>query len=243
MTTDPLVLVPEVDRATERLLDTVSALSGDDAQVPSLLPGWARGHVLTHLARGADAMVNLLTWARTGTPLPAYASTAARDADIQAGADRPLEELVADVRAAAGRLDEAVAAMPARAWSVVVQSNDGAQVPAAALPWRRLREVEVHHVDLAAAYRPENWPEAFVLRLLHEAATDLSGRQDAPAVVLRATDLGCELNFELSVGDRAGAPTVSGPACSVVAWLVGRRNGTGLTITPSQPLPTLPQWM
>ena len=40
----------------------------DPGQVagPSRLPGWSRGHVLSHLARNADALVNLLTWARTG---------------------------------------------------------------------------------------------------------------------------------------------------------------------------------
>jgi maleylpyruvate isomerase len=78
MTADPLVLVPEVDRATDRLLATVSSLTGDDVAVPSLLPGWTRGHVLTHLARHADGGVNLLTWARTGVPTPQYESVARR---------------------------------------------------------------------------------------------------------------------------------------------------------------------
>ena len=48
---------------------------GDDAfRAPSLLPGWSRAHVLTHLARNADGMINLLLWARTGIVTPAYAS-------------------------------------------------------------------------------------------------------------------------------------------------------------------------
>jgi maleylpyruvate isomerase len=239
VTADPLVLVAEVDRATDRLLDTVSALAGDDASLPSLLPGWTRGHVLTHLARNADAQVNLLTWARTGTPLPAYASNAAREADIEAGADRPLDELLADLRASAGRWDEAVAAMPAQAWTAVVQLRGGAEVPAAVLPWERLREVEVHHADLAAAYRTEDWPAAFTQRLLHEAAASLGARPQAPALVLRVTDLG----REVKVGDPAGAVCVSGPACTLAAWLTGRRDGAGLTVSPDQPLPSLPQWM
>lgn len=239
MTTDPLVLVAEVDRATDRLLDTVSALAGDDAALPSLLPGWTRGHVISHLARSADALVNLLTWARTGTPLPAYPSTAARDADIEAGASRPLDELLADLRAAAGRFDDAVAAMPAQAWSNVVQLRSGAEVPAAALPWHRLRELEVHHVDLAAAYRPEDWPEAFAQRLLLEAAASLGDRPQTPPMVLHATDW----DREVTVGDPDGAPTVSGPAYALAAWLTGRRDGTRLTVSAGEPLPALPQWM
>jgi maleylpyruvate isomerase len=239
VTADPLVLVAEVDRATDRLLDTVSALAGDDARLPSLLPGWTRGHVLTHVARSADALVNLLTWARTGTPLPAYPSTAARDADIEAGADRPLDDLLADLRASAARFDEAVAAMPAQAWSATVQLRSGAEVPAATLPWQRLREVEVHHVDLAAAYRPEDWPAAFTQRLLVEAAASLGARAETPAMVLRATDL----EREVTVGDPADTLTVTGPSYALAAWLTGRRDGTGLTVSPDQPLPVLPQWM
>jgi maleylpyruvate isomerase len=232
--------VAEVDRATDRLLDTVSTLAGDDVGLPSLLPGWTRGHVITHVARSADALVNLLTWARTGTPLPAYPSTAAREADIEAGADRPIRELLADLRASAARFDAAVAEMPAQAWSAAVQLRSGAEVPAAALPWHRLREVEVHHVDLAAAYRPEDWPEAFTQRLLHDAAATLASRPDAPGIVLHATDLG----RDVSVGDPDGGPTVSGPAYALVAWLTGRRDGAGdLTISPEQPLPTPPRWM
>jgi maleylpyruvate isomerase len=231
--------VAEVDRATDRLADTVSALAGDDATLPSLLPGWTRGHVITHVARSGDALVNLLTWARTGTPLPAYPSTAARDADIEAGASRGLDELLADLRASAGRFDEAVAAMPAQAWSNVVQLRSGAEVPAAALPWHRLRELEVHHVDLAAAYRPEDWPESFAQRLLLEAAASLGDRPQTPPMVLDATDW----ERTVEVGDTDGALTVRGPAYALAAWLTGRRDGAGLTVSVDRPLPALPQWM
>ena len=56
--------------ATERLLATADALTGDQVREPSLLPGWTRGHVLTHVARNADGLRNLLIWARTGTEIP-----------------------------------------------------------------------------------------------------------------------------------------------------------------------------
>ena len=58
---------------------TVAALTDSQARAPSLLPGWTRGHVVTHLARNADALRNLLTWARTGIPTPMYPSRQARD--------------------------------------------------------------------------------------------------------------------------------------------------------------------
>ena len=89
--------------ATGRLLATASALSDAQAREPSLLPGWTRGHVLCHIARNADGMVNLLNWARTGTETPMYASAESRTADIEAGAGRHAAELTADVRESAAR--------------------------------------------------------------------------------------------------------------------------------------------
>src|SRR3954447_4566989 len=41
-------------------------LTDDDLRKPSRLPGWTRAHVVAHLARNADALINLCTWARTG---------------------------------------------------------------------------------------------------------------------------------------------------------------------------------
>src|SRR5919106_3424262 len=86
---------------------------GDDAfAAPSALPGWSRAHVLTHVARNADALINLLTWARTGVRTPAYASREQRDADIEAGARRTPAEIRADVVESSDRLGRGVREMP-----------------------------------------------------------------------------------------------------------------------------------
>ena len=87
--------------STDRLLATAGALDDAQAAAASRLPGWTRGHVLTHLARNADGFRNLLIWARTGTETPMYPSEESRDRDIEAGARRPAAELTADVRASA----------------------------------------------------------------------------------------------------------------------------------------------
>ncbi|MEH1013256.1 maleylpyruvate isomerase family mycothiol-dependent enzyme [Micromonospora sp. CPCC 206060] len=237
MTADPLLLIGEVDSATDRLLRTAAtfdeaALAGD-----SLLPGWTRGHVLAHLARNADAHVNMLTSARTGEHIPAYPSVAAREADIVVGAVRPPAAHLDDLRRSADRFAEAVAAMPARAWAATVQARGEPRL-AATLVWTRLREIEVHYVDLAAGYRPADWPEVFAHRLLHEVVTDLGGHQAAPSMVLRFDGS----THELVVGDRTAAPTVTGPAAELAAWLVGRSPGDMLTVTPDGPLPTPPSW-
>ncbi len=227
----------EVDRATERLFTTVDGLSDAAVTAPSLLPGWTRGHVLAHLTRNADGLTNLLTWARTGVVTPQYASWERRNADIEDGAAHPAARHAAELRAAVDRFADAAAQMPAEAWAVVLDTGD--PQPAARITWRRLREVEVHHVDLAAGYQPADWPDAFSHRLLHEVVASFAGRTQAPALILRATELG----HPLTIGSAEHAPIVAGPAYALGGWLTGRTRGTGLTITPDGPLPELPDWI
>lgn len=235
MTVDPLVLMTEVDRATERLLRTAAQLDDAAVAAPSRLPGWTRGHVLTHLARNADAYTNLLTWARTGDETPGYATPTARVEGIEAGAGRPAAEQRTDLRAAAERFADAAAAMPVDAWAFVLPPTGS---PAAAVPWARLREVEVHHVDLGAGYTPDDWSEGFALRLLREIVGKLAAPDVSP-LVLRPDGL----EHPLHLGDPAGAPQVAGPTRTLTAWLAGRADGAGLAVSPDGPLPTPPRWM
>ncbi|WP_229400092.1 maleylpyruvate isomerase family mycothiol-dependent enzyme [Micromonospora okii] len=238
MTADPLLLTGDLDAATARLLRTADTFDAAAVGAPSLLPGWSRGHVLTHLARNADGFVNLLTAARTGEAIPMYASAEVRDADIAAGAARPPAAHTDDLRRTAERLAEALAAMPVEAWAATVETRRGPW-PAAMLVWGRLREVEVHHVDLAAGYAPADWSEAFAQRLLHEVTAGLAARDDPPAMVLRFDGR----RHELVVGDPDGAPTITGPAHGLASWLIGRGGGETLAVTPDGPLPTPPEWM
>lgn len=224
MTADPLVLSAELDRASARLLDTVRTLDGNGLSGPSLCEGWTRGHVVTHLARNADAYVNLLTWARTGVRTPAYASPEARDAAIEAGAGRPHEEQFADLTAAVDRLRAAIDEMPAAAWANLVEWGRTGPTPAARVVWSRICEVELHHVDLDAGYGPADWPVAFAQRLLHDPAT--------PHVATLVDESGTHL---LTID---GAPVVTGPVHLLAAWLTGRSDGTGLT----GDLPALEAW-
>jgi maleylpyruvate isomerase len=230
---DPLVMLTDVDRATEALLHTAADLDPAAVSQPSLLPGWTVGHVLTHVARNADAYTNMLTWARTGVETPAYASPAARDADIEAGSGRPLREQLEDIRTAHERMADAAAAMPATAWTFYL---DFLKLPAAGLPWARLREVEVHHVDLGAGYTPADWSDAFSLRLLRELVT--GARPDAPPMVLRPYGI----DHPLTIGSAENAPVVGGPTKSLAAWLAGRADGADLTVSPDGELPTPARW-
>jgi maleylpyruvate isomerase len=154
-------LQEQIDEATGRLLRTIDGLTDDDVRQPSLLPGWTRGHVLTHLARGAEALGNLLEWARTGVPTAAYASQQARDEAIERGAGRGVAELRTDVTTAAEKLRAAAVTLPEDAWRRTVRALNYPEFPADRLLVRRLVEVELHHVDLGAGYRPGDWPAPF----------------------------------------------------------------------------------
>ncbi|MEV6136505.1 maleylpyruvate isomerase family mycothiol-dependent enzyme [Nocardia sp. NPDC051990] len=232
------VQLETVAEATNRLLDTIRGLD-DDVTVPSLLPGWTRGHLLAHIARNADSLVNLLLWARTGIETPQYASMFIRDADIEAGAPRPLAEQLADNEAAANRWLALAQTTPEQAWTATVRTRQGRPIPAADVIWMRLQEVEIHHVDLAAGYQPGDWPMDFVARLLPRAAADLTERfadeaDPAAAFEVRTVDTG----FATTVGSGSPDHTISGPASALLAWLLGRSEGAEL----SGALPTLPAW-
>ncbi|MDR2985031.1 MAG: maleylpyruvate isomerase family mycothiol-dependent enzyme, partial [Nocardiopsaceae bacterium] len=89
--------IGQIAEAADPLAAPASAFSDEQARDPSLLPGWSRGHVLTHIARNADGLRNLLIWAETGVETPQYASLEDRDGQIEAGARRPVSELAAEV--------------------------------------------------------------------------------------------------------------------------------------------------
>jgi maleylpyruvate isomerase len=237
VTTDPLALGRDVTDATARLMAAAAGLDDTAVGAASGLPGWTRGHVLTHLARNADGATNLLTWARTGVETPQYASLAQRAADIEAGAARDAAEQLEDLDAACARFAAAASAMPAPAWSAVVRWTDGRESPAADVMWRRLREVEIHHVDLGTGYRPADWPEAFTLRLLRTVAHNLSARD------LRFLIRSPEVGHDIEVGEGTTGPVITGPAWAAAAWLVGRSPstaGAALSIEPPGPLPVVP---
>ncbi|MER5432832.1 maleylpyruvate isomerase family mycothiol-dependent enzyme [Streptomyces sp. NPDC002588] len=213
--------------ATERLLTAAGEL--DDASVtePSRLPGWSRGHVLAHLARNADALVNVLE----GRPM--YAGPEVRDADIDRDAPRPLDVQLTDLRAGAARFQLAGAA-PAD-WSRTVELRNGVVDTAARVPFRRWVEVELHHVDLGIGYELEDLPAEFTERETDFLAERFAGHPEVPATLL--TD-GARA---WRTGRKADAPevTVTGPGADLLGWLAGRRDAAGLTVAGG-PLPALP---
>lgn len=220
---------------------TVAAVRDADLAAPSLLPGWSRAHVIAHVARNADALVNLLTWARTGTETPMYASAEARDAAIQTGAQQPASQLRADLHSAHVRLAEALAGLPVDRWPALVRTASGRTVPATQVAWMRTREVWVHVIDLDADATFADVPLSMLTALLDDAVAAFAARDDVPAVRLRAND--ADRRWQLGGGDGA-VPVVSGPAAGLAAYVLGRPTHEELLTTGGAAAPPqLPAWL
>jgi maleylpyruvate isomerase len=212
---------------------------GDDAfAAPSALPGWSRAHVLTHVARNADAMINLLTWARTKVPTPAYTSREQRDADIETGARRAPDEIRADVVSSSDRLAKVARVMPEQAWSAQVRNAQGREIPATDIPWLRAREMWIHAVDLDVGAAFADMPAPMVAELLTDVAASMGQKSDCPPLRLVALD-----GRAWAVGDPSVAVDVCGPAPELAAWLLGRSRGKNLKRPAGTPLPKLPRWL
>lgn len=227
---DLVAAAEELRTASQRLVRTVDALADDDWAVPSLLPDWTRGHVVAHLALNGEGLAGALRGVLEGEPVPMYVSQERRDADIAelGTADPPAlrERLLGSVTELADAL-AALAVQPAEvAETRIDRTEDGARTfRARVVAWMRLREVEIHHVDLGRDYSPGDWPPAFTLALIDEFTRR---RADETALRLAPSDVG----GTWQVGDAGRAvPTVTGTAAGLAWWLTGRPPYPGLDVT------------
>jgi maleylpyruvate isomerase len=209
------------------------SLTDADVRAPSALTGWSRGHLLSHLARNADALVNLLTWARTGVETPMYAGPEQRAADIEAGAGRPADELRADLRDAGQRFAHAAAAITD--WTTKVRTRAAREIGAAEIPWLRVREVWVHLIDLDVGATVDELPDEIAWQLIGDTADSLTPR------VLSTAELHVTGRGTVRLGDGAPTGELRGPAPRIAGWLTGR-SGAALLHT-SGTIPELPAWL
>ena len=200
LASDPTVAIRLCRASHARLLAAADRVSDEGVRSPSRLPGWTIAQVLSHLARNADGHARRLEGALHGEDLARYTGgSTQREADINEGVRRSAEELRADLDRSQRRLeliwDQSVAA----GWPHADLLGDD-HWPTTHSPARRLREVEMHHVDLGLDYEASDWPEEYVewdLPLLlatvpsrvrrtgdaHALLAWLSGRQPMPSAV------------------------------------------------------------
>ncbi|MFD9636627.1 maleylpyruvate isomerase family mycothiol-dependent enzyme [Streptomyces violascens] len=230
-----------VRSSAARLGATLASMTDQQACQPSALAGWSRGHVVTHLARSADAYHWMLTLARTGAEPTPRADAAALDRALGEGAVRGGAELVADLRAGLDRLFDVAAAMPAGRWTTLVTALAGWRHPAWFTLHRCRRELETHHADLGLGYSSANWPAEYVTWALDGTMSALAAQHFAVARI-DAEDLGRSWTLSTT------GPHVRGSGHALLAWLAGRggasrlRSDLPLPAPPRWPLPPVPGW-
>ncbi|MGV9296584.1 maleylpyruvate isomerase family mycothiol-dependent enzyme [Amycolatopsis sp. NPDC003676] len=189
---------------------------------PSALPGWTRAHLLTHLARNADALGNLLTWAETGVERSMYGPGNARDDDIEAGAGRAPAEIVADLVASGKRLTDHAARLSDETWAARVRHRHGGELTGADVLTLRLSETTIHLVDLDAGHDFDS-ATALLGEHLDAVIATLIRMCPRPLPSFRITDGVRTWTF----GD--GGDLVTGTPGTVLAWLTGRGDGSALS--------------
>jgi len=214
-----------VTTATQRLLGDTISVTDQQWRAPSRLPDWTRGHVATHIARHADALVRLAKWARTGERQEMYPSPEHRVKEIEAGSSRSGLDLQIDLDTAAGHLSEAFDELDgADAWDAVVEIRGGLKTPARLLPLARLLEVSIHHVDLDIGYEITDIDTQTAEWLLEWCAFRLKERDGFPRLQMTS-----DTGFTTTVGSSGEPTAVSGGSTQLLGWVTGRTDAAALT--------------
>ena len=223
--------------ATQALLGDTIRLGDDQWQEPSLLPGWTRAHVATHVARNAEAFTDAIEALLAGRPRPLYRSRVRADEEIEVGSRRTGLDLQIDLDTTAGRLNAAFDALDASGISMPVGLTERLRVPAGWWVAARLSEVVLHHVDLHCGLSIEAIDADVAAWLLGWELFRGSGDAAIPPVEV-ASDSG--VHGRVGPLDRRSIGTVSGGDALLVGWLSGRSEATGLAGDAAQ---FVPAWL
>ena len=196
--------------AHQRLLNSLHDLSDDECRQPSLLPGWSRGHVLSHLARNAESHTHLLEAAGRGEIAEQYpGGVQARNQAIEDGSSKSAAELTKDVRASIYALEAAWAGATPATWAGEGRNARGAVIAMSDLMFFRWREVEVHHADLGRELGWQQWSDLYVRLELDKQI--MMWRSRKPMGLTELPRIAMEL-----------------PPAHRLAWLLGRVDVAGL---------------
>jgi maleylpyruvate isomerase len=198
-------------------------MSDATARQPTALEGWTIGHILTHVARNADAHSGIVEAAQRGEMVPMYpGGRSQRDGAIDAGQGRPAAELIADVRAAHQRLERAWATTSEAVWATGLGQRTTGPATVADFVFTRWREVAVHLVDLGMVDRGgPDWDG------LNPIYVDLEWQATLPGLGDRVPE---NVTLVLVPGDRPSHASGKGDELAIVratpgrilGWLFGR---------------------
>ncbi|MFD7155934.1 maleylpyruvate isomerase family mycothiol-dependent enzyme [Kribbella sp. NPDC059898] len=216
----------DVHAIADQLLALTADLDDPTARGESVLPGWSRGHVITHLAYFSEAMTRQVEEALQGRLVEVYdGGRPARDAAIEAGADRPAAELKSHLTQAVTALLASWDKVSPTDWPLPILHRNSNLSAGLQATWR---ELTIHTSDLDLGVTPATWPDDFCLHLLDFLRPRTP---DNTHLILQSP----ETTWDNGTGAEV---LLTGPLTSLTAWYAGRPTPTPIT----GPLPDLLPW-
>ncbi len=232
-------------RDSHRILrGLIEQLPAGAAAAPSMLPGWNRAELITHVCRNADALSGLLEGARRNELVPMYpGGLDGRAADIAAGRGAGVSQLLADFDASRARLEALWDELDEEVWDRPVLVRSG-QKPAWTTIRLRWQELEVHACDLGTGRTLDAVPPVLADELARVAAASIPARFDLGAHGLEVRHPGLPTGRQL-FEPVDGAVVVDGPPDQVLSWLLGRQSPGLLATAAGEPAgtPVLGPWL
>ena len=213
--------------ATQQLLGDTIAITDEDWQQPSRLPGWTRAHVATHLARNADGLRRVVHGLLTHSPTTMYPDERQRERDLEQGSLRDALDLQIDLDTSAGLLNDAFNFLEESGAADEVALREGLRLPVHWLPVARLNEVVLHHIDLDCGFTAPDVAADIARWLLEWQCLRLAKAPDAPRVRIASSS-----GVRAQLGDDPEAPEVRGSDAVLLGWITGRGSAEGLFGAP-----------
>ncbi|MGL5406102.1 MAG: maleylpyruvate isomerase family mycothiol-dependent enzyme [Propionibacteriaceae bacterium] len=207
--------------ATQRLLGATISITDEQWQQPTLLPGWTRAHVATHLASNADSLSQLIDQICDGIPNPCY-QLASLD-DLERGSERQALELQIALDTATNNLSKNSLRLDNAQSQVLVTLPDGNRIKTKDLPLAHLFEVEIHHVDLNIGYTIDDIPNQVAYWILLWASQKLAN--DYPELSVQLAPMGAP---QIELG-KFPHESLAGSPQALLGWATGRLSKHSLT--------------
>lgn len=190
----------------------IQGLTDPQARAASNLPGWTRGHILGARLAFLRAANRQSACALEGRLEDFYeGGRSGRDAEIDAHAGRPADDLVSAMGCATGALEAGWRQMTTSDWSRPVAYRRGSTLMDVLLAsWR---EAEIHRIDLGLGVRPSAWSADLCIHLFEF----LGARVPKTMQIELTSPEGA--TWTLGEGERI---VIEGASTDLAAWLAGR---------------------
>ena len=200
----------DVHAIADQLLVLTADLDDEKARGESVLPGWTRGHVVTHIANFSEAMTRQVEEALQGRLIEVYdGGRPARDAAIEAGADRPAADLRTHLNQAVTTLLASWDKVGPTDWPLPILHRNSNLSAGLQATWR---ELTIHTSDLNLGITPASWSTDFCLHLLDFLRPRTP---DGIHLILQSP----ETTWDNGTGQDV---TLTGPLPALTAWYAGR---------------------